>query len=92
MQFSQKKIINIAIVIAISALLLIPTVALFKSFFKEQEEEEVMIPQIIERDEIVEEIEYITAPTVVPATVQTSVPSIQPILKREAEIEDEDDD
>lgn len=84
MQFTQKKIINIIIAIAVMGLIMVPVVALFKSFVNEENEVE-MTPQIIERDEIVEEIEYVDSaitPTV-PSTFKTNT---------KIEIEEEDDD
>lgn len=65
MQFTQKKIINIVIIIAGLILLLMPAVGLFKSLYHEIEDE-IREPEIIERDEIIEEIEYINSPTIVP--------------------------
>lgn len=86
MQFTQKKIINILILILGLILLLIPSFGLVKSLYRELEEE-IQEPQIIERDEIIEEIEYIDAPT-----ISSSVtPTIKPNTNREIEDEEDDD-
>lgn len=101
MQSLPNKFVSKAIIlIFLLLLILIPVVAIYKSSSLSSKEDETILPEIIEQEEVIEEVEYVYLPTTTPIpdlnneitnTINsTPIPIQNPSMKDNDEYEDED--